>query len=225
MTHSLKWFLCLSVATHAAVLVAWQVPARMPGNTGHTLQLSVTQHSGNRNTQPSAASEVTARAAPDDAAPAVVPETVSTGVKAKVAEIRDSSPRPARRSATEQNRAAAATIMTAAAPATAASHPVIQKEETDRHLRNSVMQLISRELTYPAIARRKGWQGIVKLELHIEADGSITDLQLAETSGYGILDKAAMQCLQYASLPGAARWLRGQTIDIVVPVEYRLVDS
>ena len=53
------------------------------------------------------------------------------------------------------------------------------------------MELISRELTYPAIARRKGWQGVVKLELHIEADGSITGLQVDETSGYSILDKAA----------------------------------
>lgn len=87
------------------------------------------------------------------------------------------------------------------------------------------MELITRELTYPAIARRKGWQGIVKLELHIEADGSITDLQIDETSGYSILDKAALQCLQLASIPGAAQWLRGHATNIVVPVEYRLLDS
>ena len=87
------------------------------------------------------------------------------------------------------------------------------------------MELITRELTYPAIARRKGWQGVVKLELHIEADGSITHLQVDKTSGYSILDKAAMQCLQLASIPGAAQWLQGHAIDIVVPVEYRLLDS
>ncbi len=87
------------------------------------------------------------------------------------------------------------------------------------------MQLISHELRYPAIARRKGWQGVVKLNLHIEPDGSITGLQVDETSGYAILDEAAMECLQLASLPGAAHWLQGQAIDIVVPVEYRLIDS
>ena len=87
------------------------------------------------------------------------------------------------------------------------------------------MELITRKLTYPAIARRKGWQGTVKMQLHIEADGAITRLQVDETSGYRILDRAAMECLQLASLPGAARWLHGQAIDIVVPVEYRLVDS
>ena len=108
---------------------------------------------------------------------------------------------------------------------TMASNSVHQQEETDRHLRSSVMELITRELTYPAIARRKGWQGVVKLELHIEADGSITHLQVDKTSGYSILDKAAMQCLQLASIPGAAQWLQGHAIDIVVPVEYRLLDS
>jgi TonB family protein len=132
---------------------------------------------------------------------------------------------PVRKASPAQTLPATAAIETATTAAAVASNPVLQREETDRHLRSSVMELVSRELTYPAIARRKGWQGIVKLELHIEADGSITDLQLAESSGYSILDRAAMQCLQFASLPGAARWLQGQTIDIVVPVEYRLVDS
>ena len=130
-----------------------------------------------------------------------------------------------RKASPAQTRPATAAIETATTAAAVASNPVLQREETDRHLRSSVMELVSRELTYPAIARRKGWQGIVKLELHIEADGSITDLQLAESSGYSILDRAALQCLQFASLPGAARWLQGRTIDIVVPVEYRLVDS
>lgn len=87
------------------------------------------------------------------------------------------------------------------------------------------MKLITQELTYPAIARRKGWQGVVKLELHIEADGSITGLQLDETSGYAVLDRAALQCLQTANIPNATQWLRGKPADIIVPVEYRLVDG
>jgi protein TonB len=133
--------------------------------------------------------------------------------------MHEMKPRP------EPVRSAASADRTTATPAAAASNSVINPEETERHLRNSVMELISRELTYPAIARHKGWQGVVKLELHIEADGAITRLQVDETSGYSILDKAAVECLQLASIPGAAYWLHGQAIDIVVPVEYRLVDS
>ena len=220
ITHNLSWFLCLSVAAHAALLSAWQMPVYPPGNSGRALQLSITQRAGDSREQPSPLTEPAAQAAANPELPHQAEEAVT-----RMATRHNSAPRPAHQAGPAQTRSATAAIETVTAAAAVASNPVLQREETDRHLHNSVMELLSRELTYPPIARRKGWQGIVKLELHIEADGSITDLQLAETSGYSILDRAAMQCLQFARLPGAARWLQGKTIDIVVPVEYRLVDS
>ena len=87
------------------------------------------------------------------------------------------------------------------------------------------MDLIAQKLSYPAIARRKGWQGIVRLELHIEADGRISDLHIDESSGYSVLDEAALLSLQLANVPDAAQWLRGRAIDMIVPVEYRLIDG
>lgn len=209
------------MAAHAALLTAWQIPAYTPGNSGHALQLSITQRAGDSREQPSPVIEPAAQSTVNNPEP---PRLAEIPV-ARMATRPHRATVPVRQASPVQTRPATATIETATVPVAVASSPVLQREETDRHLRSSVMELISRELTYPAIARRKGWQGIVKLELHIEADGSITDLQLAESSGYSILDRAAMQCLQFASLPGAARWLQGQTIDIVVPVEYRLVDS
>jgi len=221
ITHHLSWFLCLSVAAHAALLTAWQMPVYTPGNSGHTLQLSITQRAGDSREQPSPLTETAAQTPANNAEPPQQAEQAVT----RMATRQHRATVPVRKASPAQTLPATAAIETATTAAAVASNPVLQREETDRHLRSSVMELVSRELTYPAIARRKGWQGIVKLELHIEADGSITDLQLAESSGYSILDRAAMQCLQFASLPGAARWLQGQTIDIVVPVEYRLVDS
>ena len=109
--------------------------------------------------------------------------------------------------------------------ATQAASATLSREEQDQHLRACVMNLITRQLTYPAIARRKGWQGVVKLELHIEPNGQISGLHIDETSGYSVLDKAALQSLQLANVPDAAQWLQGETIDIVVPVEYKLIDG
>ena len=223
ITHNIKWFLCLSVVAHAAVLTTWQMPVHTAGNTGQALLLSVMPRAGN-SSEP-APTETAVQSATDKPDPPQQAEAPAAGVAANIAARQHKAPRPARKASPAQSRPAAAAIKTAAAATAVAGNPVLQQAQTDRHLRNSVMELISRELTYPAIARRKGWQGIVKLELHIEADGSITGLQVDETSGYSILDKAAMQCLQFASLPGAARWLQGQTVDIIVPVEYRLVDS
>mgnify|MGYP001555694611 FL=1 len=110
-------------------------------------------------------------------------------------------------------------------PRSAQAASSTSREEHDQHLRACIMELITRQLSYPAIARRKGWQGVVRLELHIEPDGQISALQIDQTSGYAVLDKAALQSLQLARIPEAAQWLHGETVDIIVPVEYRLVDG
>lgn len=113
-----------------------------------------------------------------------------------------------------------------AAQATASTgSPTPGRQETDRQLRASILELVATELKYPAMARRKGWQGTVQLELHIEPDGRISRLRINRTSGYPVLDNAATQALQLARLPQAGQWLKGQAIDLVVPVEYRLLDS
>ena len=52
-----------------------------------------------------------------------------------------------------------------------ASSSIPARKNLTGHLRDSVMKLIMQRLSYPAIARRKGWQGIVTLKLNIEADG------------------------------------------------------
>ena len=66
-------------------------------------------------------------------------------------------------------------------------------------------------------------QGIVKLEVRIESDGRISRLRIERTSGYPLLDRAALQSLRLASVPGAEQWMQGQALDIIIPVEYRLV--
>jgi protein TonB len=85
------------------------------------------------------------------------------------------------------------------------------------------MHLVHSRFKYPVLARRKGWQGIVKLEVRIESDGRISRLRVEQTSGYPLLDRAALQALRLASVPDAEQWMKGQAVDIIIPVEYRLV--
>jgi protein TonB len=223
ITLNLKWFVGLSVAAHAAVLVGWQSPLIRPGHTGHAVQLSIVQQAGDEPAR-AATTAVTPRPQQEPAVPTATDRPVREASPATPAIARQAAPvfqtlvEPVKQEVTEP-------VAMSATPATATSSPVAQPHEVDRYLRDSVMKLITQELTYPAIARRKGWQGVVKVELHIEADGSITGLQLDETSGYAVLDRAALQCLQTANIPDATQWLRGRSADIIVPVEYRLVDS
>jgi protein TonB len=97
------------------------------------------------------------------------------------------------------------------------------RQTAREQLHNSILRLVSSRFNYPLLARRKGWQGVVKLQVHIESDGRISRLQVEQTSGYPVLDRAALQSLQLASVPDAEQWMQGQAIDIIIPVEYRLV--
>lgn len=82
---------------------------------------------------------------------------------------------------------------------------------------------LARYFTYPALARRQGWEGQVLLAVTIEPDGQLENLQVASSSGYAVLDAAALHALQRVGrLAAAADWLAGTTLDMRLPVIYRL---
>lgn len=78
---------------------------------------------------------------------------------------------------------------------------------------------------YPGIARKRGYQGTVVLEVLVDQNGRVGDLRLFASSGHSILDRSAM-----ASVKG---WLfepgmkGGKKIDmwVRVPVRFELVVS
>jgi len=222
ISHNIKWFLVLSIAVHAAALVSWPSPEPQAGHSGQVLLLAVRNHTGEAVMQSQHPTETQTQSFTDNIPPQqpVEPSPVVTATPGRQQQRehpaippRMEPPAPARDSTARPVQATQATSAT------------VSREELDQHLRACVMNLITRQLTYPAIARRKGWQGVVRLELHIEPDGRISDLHIDQTSGYAVLDEAALQSLQLASIPDAAQWLHGETADIVVPVEYRLIDG
>jgi len=222
ITHNIKWFLGLSVAVHAAALVSWSAHEHEPGHAGQVLLLAVRNRTGEAVIQTPEPVETHSQASTDSMRPqqpTELPAIVAT------TPARQPQPeQPAKRPRTEPP-APVQNSTPRPVPAAQAASTTTSREEQDRHLRACVMDLLARQLTYPAIARRKGWQGVVKLELHIESDGRISDLHIDATSGYALLDEAALQSLQLANVPDAAQWLHGEAIDIIVPVEYRLIDG
>ena len=98
--------------------------------------------------------------------------------------------------------------------------------KTKDRLQTSLGKQLRKYFYYPGLARKKGWQGKVKLELRVEGSGQLSHIRLMKSSGYASLDNAALKSLRKISLlPEARDWLQGMHYDIVVPVEYRLVDS
>jgi protein TonB len=49
---------------------------------------------------------------------------------------------------------------------------------------------------YPAIARRRGYEGTVLVEVLVNRDGRVEDLRLSQSSGYPVLDQAAMNSMR-----------------------------
>lgn len=92
-------------------------------------------------------------------------------------------------------------------------------------LQTAVYTAIRANFRYPRIARRNGWEGTVVLALRVLPDGKLTDILVSSSSGHPVLDRAAVHTLQTASVPQAGEWLKGQACELVIPVEYHLLDS
>jgi len=75
---------------------------------------------------------------------------------------------------------------------------------------------------YPRIARRKGYQGTVILEVLVDQNGRVEDLRIFQSSGYPSLDDAASASVfKWAFLPGMRE---NKPVDmwVKIPVRFQL---
>ena len=75
---------------------------------------------------------------------------------------------------------------------------------------------------YPMQARRRGLQGVVTIEALIDTDGNVSDLRLFASSGYGILDKAALSSVRSWSFQPGTVGGRRKAMWVKVPVRFEL---
>jgi protein TonB len=102
----------------------------------------------------------------------------------------------------------------------------LTREDLVDRLQGQIRKALLPHFSYPLLARRRGWEGTVRIGLRVEANGSLTRLHLVEASRHDTLNRAAVKSLaQLARIPDASSWLDGQHLDLVLPIEYRLIDS
>jgi len=89
-----------------------------------------------------------------------------------------------------------------------------QYAQTVEHVRG----LVLRKLRYPTVARRQGWQGKSVLSFILCADGSVEELQVYASSGYKLLDHAAMKAVM-ESTPFRGNYLRTR---VQLPISFIL---
>ncbi|NIR60474.1 MAG: energy transducer TonB [Gammaproteobacteria bacterium] len=82
---------------------------------------------------------------------------------------------------------------------------------------------LGRHFDYPLLARRRGWQGTVVLGFEMSAQGRIEHARVLESSGHRLLDRTALDALRHIDgIRGARTLLRGRTVELELPVVYRL---
>ncbi len=84
-----------------------------------------------------------------------------------------------------------------------------------------VQQRIAKAATFPYEAKEKGWEGTVKLKLHLQSDGTLNEALVKESSGQNIFDKDALNTAQIlAPYPPFPPELKLQELIITIPIIY-----
>lgn len=70
---------------------------------------------------------------------------------------------------------------------------------------------------YPEEARRRGWEGNIKLRLSIDGRGQVARVEVLESTGYEILDEESIRVAKGWRVPE-------NLVSLIVPMEFRLTD-
>lgn len=89
-------------------------------------------------------------------------------------------------------------------------------------LADALRDKIEQVKRYPHLAKINRWQGRVVVQMKVREDGHLVNLEIQESSGYEILDEAALVTLQDASPLVLAHRLDQAHVLISLPINYQL---
>jgi len=82
---------------------------------------------------------------------------------------------------------------------------------------------IAQHKRYPQVARMRGWQGEVLVNLKLNDSGAVLESRIERSSGYEILDKQALEMVSKAApFPPPPEILKSSVFNIQVPVSFKL---
>ena len=106
------------------------------------------------------------------------------------------------------------------------SSPPPEEPEEDRgltHLREAVPVYRKNPTPeYPSLARRRGYEGTVVMEVFVDREGRVQDLRLYQSSGHEVLDRAAMKAVKGWLFEPARRGSVKMEMWVKVPLSFRL---
>jgi protein TonB len=75
---------------------------------------------------------------------------------------------------------------------------------------------------YPSIARSRGWEGKVVLQVRVSADGDAVSVSVSQSSGHDILDEAAVAAVEEWRFKPAKRGEEAVASTVSVPINFKL---
>jgi protein TonB len=78
---------------------------------------------------------------------------------------------------------------------------------------------------YPRLARERGYEGTVLLEIDVLVSGRPGTVQVRHSSGYPLLDDAAVQAVRRWTFRPAQRGYTPVSLTVELPIRFRLVDG
>lgn len=78
---------------------------------------------------------------------------------------------------------------------------------------------------YPHLARRRGWQGLVWLQVWVSEKGQVVDVRIEKSCGHEILDRAALDAVRNWRFEPARKGLLKAAGEARVPVRFELLES
>ncbi|HIC04937.1 MAG TPA: energy transducer TonB [Nitrospirales bacterium] len=138
--------------------------------------------------------------------PAIVEESVAKPAKA----ISDSD-------APENNVAHGEQLV--ALPTDAESSNV---DEMSEIMRQDVRYLSSAPPRYPRLARKRGWEGTVLLEVEVLSTGNVSAIRVTHSSGHKVLDRAAQKAVETWRFSVSGADGLGVTATVEIPVTFAL---
>ena len=105
------------------------------------------------------------------------------------------------------------------APSVASAPPATGSVSAAPATGNGVSLLFGNPPAYPPGARREGLQGRVVVRVTLRGEGVPAQLRLMQSSGYPVLDKAALDAV------AQWRFRASGTVEIDVPIQFKLEDA
>lgn len=85
-----------------------------------------------------------------------------------------------------------------------------------------IEDIIAKRVVYPPQAHQEQQEGIVQVDLYLLANGELRDAQIKQSSGYSILDQAALLAVQEQSpYPAFPAEITQQELRLTVPVVFK----